>query len=520
MSRSPGIVVAIDIGTSAVKAGVFTADGRRLGYGTAPAPSLRPRPGWSEQPAMRIWQATAGACRQALAEAGSPKIEAVAVTGARGSFALADRDGTLLTEFITWQDRRALGQAAAAAALADAGWLQRITGVRMDASLWLPRLLWLIEHRRDLVAAAGCIVTPQAFVIGRLGAGHWPAEWSAAAYSGLFDIADHRWHEGLVDTFSVPSGLLPATLPPGAEAGRTSPAAGIETALPPRVPIVLAAADGPCAELGCGVVEPGRLICYLGTALSVAGPVERRIEDPSGNLITAPGSTRSLYRVLALGMAGASVLDWYGKLVGRPVLDRLDALMEGSVPGAGGARFIPALAGSGAPHWSAEARGAFLDLGVGHTEADLVRALLEGVAFECFWMIETLRPLRLRPRRSQGHRRRVALERLDPADRRHRWDRGRSARRDRPRPAGRRGLRPGPRRIAPRRSLRGQGHRRQWIVPGAFARRDRDAPGWRRLLPGRAPRLRQIRLGLRHRPRSAPRWRLLARPLRAGPVAA
>lgn len=397
MSRSSGIVVAIDIGTSTVKAGVLTADGRRLGYGTVPAPSLRPRPGWSEQPAARIWQATAGACRQALAEAGSPKIEAVAVTGARGSFALAGRDGRLLTDFITWQDRRALGQAAAAAALADAGWLQRITGVRMDASLWLPRLQWLIEHRRDLVAAAGCIVTPQAFVVGRLGAGHWPAEWSAAAYSGFFDIADHRWHEGLVDTFSVPAGLLPAALPPGAEAGRTSPAAGTETTLPPRVPIVLAAADGPCAELGCGVVEPGRLICYLGTALSVAGPVERRIEDPSGSLITAPGSTRSLYRVLALGMAGASVLDWYGKLVGRPVLDRLDALMEGSVPGAAGARFIPALAGSGAPHWSAEARGAFLDLGFGHTEADLVRALLEGVAFEFFWMIETLRPFGFDP---------------------------------------------------------------------------------------------------------------------------
>ena len=397
MSRSSGIVAAIDVGTSAVKAGVFTADGHRLGYGTAPAPSLRPRPGWSEQPATRIWEATAGACRQALAEAGSPRIEAVAVTGARGSFALAGRDGRLLTDFITWQDRRALGQVAAAAALADAGWLQRITGVRMDASLWLPRLLWLIEHRRDLVAAAGCIVTPQAFVIGRLGAGHWPAEWSAAAYSGLFDIADHRWHGGLVDTFSVPAGLLPTTLPPGAEAGRTSPAASTETALPPRVPIVLAAADGPCAELGCGVVEPGRLICYLGTALSVAGPVERRIEDPSGSLITAPGSTRSLYRVLALGMAGASVLDWYGKLVGRPVLDRLDALMEGSVPGAGGARFIPALAGSGAPRWSAEARGAFLGLGFGHTEVDLVRAMLEGVAFECFWMIETLRPFGFDP---------------------------------------------------------------------------------------------------------------------------
>ena len=391
MSRRVGAVVAVDVGTSAVKAGVFTADGRRLGYGAAPAGPARPRPGWSEQPASVVWQATAGACRQALAEAGSAEITGVAVTGARGSFALGDRDGALLTDFITWQDRRAAAQADAAGRRVDAGRFRRATGTRMDASLWLPRLLWLTEHRPDLVAAAGCVVTPQAFVVGRLGAGQWPAEWSAAAYSGLFDIVDHCWHDEMLDTFGVPARLMPPAAPPGTEAGLTSAAAAQQTGLPPQVPVVLAAADGPCAELGCGVVEPGRLICYLGTALSVAGPVERPLEDPSGRLLVAPGSTEGCYRMLALGMAGSSVLDWYATLVGRPVLDRLDALVEASAPGAGGARFIPALAGAGAPHWSAEARGAFTGLGFSHTEADLVRAMLEGVAFECYWMIEALR---------------------------------------------------------------------------------------------------------------------------------
>ena len=391
MSRSSGIVVALDVGTSAVKAGVFASDGRRLGYGAAPAGASRPRSGWSEQPAALVWQATTGACRRALIEAGSPDIATVAVTGARGSFALGGRDDALLTDFITWQDRRAVEQAADAAARTDAGWLQRITGVGMDASLWLPRLLWLIEHCPDLVATAGCVVTPQAFVVRKLGAGRWPAEWSAAAYSGLFDIADHRWHEGLLDTFGVPAGLLPDTAPPGAEVGETSEAAATETGLSPGVPVMLAAADGPCAELGCGVVEPGRLICYLGTALSVAGPVERLVEDPNGSLMTSPGSTEALYRMLALGMAGASVLDWYGSLTGRPLLDRLDDLVARSEPGARGALFIPALAGAGAPYWSPAARGVFVGLGFEHAEADLVRAMLEGVAFECWWMIEALR---------------------------------------------------------------------------------------------------------------------------------
>jgi xylulokinase len=53
--------------------------------------------------------------------------------------------------------------------------------------------------------------------------------------------------------------------------------------------------------------------------------------------------------------------------------------------------FVPALAGAGAPHWAPEARGAFLGLTTGHSEADLIQAMLEGVAFECFWMVEAFR---------------------------------------------------------------------------------------------------------------------------------
>ena len=391
MSGASRLVAAIDVGTSAVKAGIFDRDGRRRGYGTASAGALDKGAGWREQPTELVWQATVDACRQALAAAGRPEVAAVAVTGARGSFALGDSAGRLLTDFITWQDRRAVRHAGEAAALVDAGSFHHSTGVRMDASLWLPRLLWLIEHRSGDIAAADCVVTPQAFVARRLGAGGWPAEWSMAAYSGLFDIAIHDWDPALVDLFGVPADLLPLTVPPGTEAGSVSAAAAAATGISRRAPVVLAASDGPSAEIGCGVIEPGRLNCYLGTAVSVAGPSGQRVEDRSQSLMIAPGSTPARYRMLALGMAGASVLDWYGSLTGRPVLDRLDALVARSEPGARGALFIPALAGAGAPYWSPAARGAFVGLGFGHAEADLVRAMLEGVAFECFWMIEALR---------------------------------------------------------------------------------------------------------------------------------
>ena len=99
VSGASELVAAIDVGTSAVKAGVFDSNGRRRGYGTAPAGALGPRAGWREQPGEMIWQATIDACRQALAAAGWPEIAAVAVTGARGSFALGDSAGRLADRF-------------------------------------------------------------------------------------------------------------------------------------------------------------------------------------------------------------------------------------------------------------------------------------------------------------------------------------------------------------------------------------------------------------------------------------
>ena len=396
MSRSTGgvgdRVLAIDLGTSMVKAGVFGRDGQRFGFGAARPTSHSPQPGWSEQPSGPLWSATVHACRQAVGESGPQEIEAVSITGARGSIALDDGDCGLLTDFITWQDRRSTDHAESAAALVDAGAYYRTTGGRMDASLWLPKLLWLAEFRTELVSRAGRVITPPTFVAQQFGADHPPTEWSAAAYSGLFDIASYTWHEELVRKFGVPSEWLPPLAEPGTAVGVVSAMAAELTGISQGAALVLAAADGPCADLGCGVVDPGALTCYLGTAISVAGPLPQRIEDDTQSLLIAPGATRGNYRMLALGLAGASVLDWYRAVTSYQVLDGLDALVEQSSVGSRGVLFVPALAGAGAPLWSPHARGAFLGLEFGHTKADLVRAMLEGVAFECSSMIDALGP--------------------------------------------------------------------------------------------------------------------------------
>jgi sugar (pentulose or hexulose) kinase len=145
-----------------------------------------------------------------------------------------------------------------------------------------------------------------------------------------------------------------------------------------------------CAELGAGVVDEGQLYGYLGTASTIAGPIDRPQLDPTRGLIVMPGSRADRWRVLALAMAGGSALEWFGSAFGRPVYAELEGLLAESPPGAHGVQFMPTLAGAGAPFWDAAARGAFLGLSLSTRPADLARAVLEGVALEMRWMLSAI----------------------------------------------------------------------------------------------------------------------------------
>jgi xylulokinase len=134
----------------------------------------------------------------------------------------------------------------------------------------------------------------------------------------------------------------------------------------------------------------GELYGYLGTASTIAGPIDRPKLDATSGLIVMPGSTPQRWRVLALAMAGGSALEWFGTTLGRPIYQELETLLGDSPPGARGVRFIPTLAGAGAPFWDASARGMFFGLSLSTQRADMARAVLEGVALEMRWMLSAM----------------------------------------------------------------------------------------------------------------------------------
>ena len=255
----------------------------------------------------------------------------------------------------------------------------------------LPKLRWLaIQARSPLDEPGAVVLTPQGHLASCLGVVDSTTDWSTAAHLGVFDISALQYDAALGSAFGLDLARLPTAVAPGSVVGAVSHEGAALTHLPPGIPIVLAGADGICAELGGGVTEIGQSYAYLGSGLALASPIAGLPDHVPEGLVVAPGSIAGRMRLLALGVSGASVLDWYERATASVVLDRIESLAEASPPGASGVLFVPALAGAGAPFWSPTARGAMLGLTYATGEPDLVRAMLEGVAFELRSMLEAV----------------------------------------------------------------------------------------------------------------------------------
>jgi xylulokinase len=158
------------------------------------------------------------------------------------------------------------------------------------------------------------------------------------------------------------------------------------------VPVAVCGHDHICAAVAAGATGPGRALDSMGTAEALLGasppPSLDETARRSGLTFGLLPVTEGWYWLGGLSAAGGS-LDWLRAMLADPPLgyDQLQAMQAALDPEPGELIYLPYLAGSGPPSPNPAARGAFIGLAAQHARADLLRAVLEGSAFQ----IETIR---------------------------------------------------------------------------------------------------------------------------------
>jgi xylulokinase len=360
MRREP-VVLGLDLGTTEVKAGLVTADGRllalaRAGYGQDPPG----RHGWSEQDPGAWWSAVIGAVR-GLHLTDTTEIAAIGVDGHGPTLVAVDRRGEATRPAITFLDSRAS---------AEADELAAATGVRGWALGGLPAALWLERHEPRVAAETRWYLATWEWLALRL---------SGAAASPL--VPDQLVPEpALVASAGVPADRLPSPARTGDVVGTLTETAADALGLRTGIPVVGGTVDAFASYLGAGLLEPGDAYDPGGAAGGFGVYWDRPVEVAGGYVTPAP--LAGLFSVGAAMATTGRALDWYRDRILGDTVTTAALLDEAAAtpPGAEGLVFLPYLAGERSPIWDPEARGVLAGLTLGHGRGHVARAIVEASA--------------------------------------------------------------------------------------------------------------------------------------------
>ena len=400
-------VLALDLGTSSVKALVIDGAGAVHGSASAGYPVSRPRPGWAEQDPEAWWRAAVAATREAVAVAGAAvRVTGIGLSGQMHGTVLLGANDAPLGPAIIWEDQRSWRQVAEITALVGAARLVEIAGSPVATGFQAATVRWLQQEDRQRWDQTRRVLTPGAELRRRL-TGEIATDPSDGSGTLLLDVRRRDWSDELLDALEIARDPLPPVRPAAAVAGVLQPAAASALGLPAGIPVATGGGDAACGLLGAGIVEPGTMLLSLSTGAQVMVPAATVDPDPQGRThafcaALEPGPDRPGWYQMGATLAAGLAMRWLGAEVFALGVDadaQMAALAAAAPPGADGLLFLPYLVGERSPHMDPRARGAFLGLTAGHGRAALARATLEGVTLAARDAFATLAERGARPTR-------------------------------------------------------------------------------------------------------------------------
>ncbi len=365
---SEPLVLAIDLGTTEVKTGLLTIDGRLVGLARAGYPTTRSEHGLAEQDPATWWAAIARTTRELLADRSSPtagggpapRIVAICCVGQGPTLVPVDAAGQASGPAVTWLDTRAAAEVDELAALT--GRFSWELGV-------LPAALHLERHDPAALGAVRWYLNAWEAIACRMTGIATETRLAGQLRANPADVAG--------------SGIRVERLPPVTEAGRPLgellPGPAADLGLLPGTPVVAGMVDAYASFFGAGLLAPGDAVDTGGTSGGFAVYADRALAVPGS--FCAPAPIAGLWVLGGAMNATGKALDWFAGIAGDDIaIDTLLAEAGATAPGSAGLVFLPYLAGERSPIWDPLARGAFFGLTLGHGRGHLARAVVEAAA--------------------------------------------------------------------------------------------------------------------------------------------
>lgn len=377
-------VLGIDLGTSGVKCLLVSDSGDIIGSASK---SYKPDfgdNGHVEQDPTVWWENTKEAVKKIVSENPESKgrIKALSCSGQMHSSVFLDKNGNVIRKAILWNDTRTTPQTKEI--YEKAGGIENVLQSVYNKALegfTLPKILWLRENEPENFNKVDKIIMPKDYINYKL-TGNIKTEVSDAAGTLLFDVKNSCWSKEMLEKMDLSADILPDVLESTGIVGEVLPTLAAELGLAEGAKIIAGGADNSCAAVGNGVISKGQAVLSVGTSGTAIAYLDSISGKVTGDVhLFNYSMPHSLYAMGCMLCAGEA-LNWLKRtLFAEKSFDELNALAEAAPAGSGGLVFLPYLFGERCPYSDANARGVFFGLSGATGQGEIIRSVMEGVAF-------------------------------------------------------------------------------------------------------------------------------------------
>ncbi|MFI1990788.1 FGGY-family carbohydrate kinase [Actinoplanes sp. NPDC020271] len=414
-------ILAIDLGTSGMKAALVTADGTVTGWAERPVP-LHILPGGGAEQDPAAWWDALGEVVADLGRDFPEHVRAVTTicssTQGEGTIAV-DARGEPLTRCISWLDMRGAGHLrkqfggfpayGGISVLKIARWL-RLTGGMPSVTGKDPaaHMLYVRDEMPDVYARTKTFLNVLDWINLKL-TGRTVATVDSILTSWVTDnrkAAGIRYAPSLVAASGIDADKFPPIVKCTEVIGTLAPSAADHLGLPASVQVVAGAIDNTAAAIGAGTVRDNEAHLYLGTSSWIAAHVPAKKTDVGSGIASIPCALPDRYLMTALQATAGANLTWLRDKIVEfddplvsaghvsrdegTIFDAFDKIIPSVPAGADGVLYMPWLYGERAPVDDPNLRAGFLNISLETSRSDLLRAVFEGVALNTRWMARSV----------------------------------------------------------------------------------------------------------------------------------
>ena len=408
--ESTQYVLAIDLGTSGPKVALVSDQGDIVGGASESVALLLSEGGGAEQDPREWWTAIVAATRATLAQVPDAVISAVSVTTQWSGTVAVDSQGEPIGNAIIWMDSRGakyLDEVTAPGKIKIQGydprrarrWVSLTGGAPSGAGKDpIAHILYLRNERPDVYSAASKFLEPKDYINLRL-TGIARATYDSIALHWLTDNRnpdDVRYDDDLLAYAGLDRSQLPTLCHATDVIGGLNGISAAELGIPEGTPVIGGTPDMHSAGIGAGTIRDHAAHLYIGTSSWLSCHVPYKKTDLIHSVASLPAAVPGRWIVANEQETAGKAVDWFANILypDHPLDDdlycELTDIAASVPPGSNGVIFTPWLYGERTPVEDASLRAGFFNQSLDTGRAEMVRAVLEGVAYNTRWLLETV----------------------------------------------------------------------------------------------------------------------------------